>query len=193
MSWSTGNQITAAKLNSENHVVTYTHVGDFSGSSSNEHSGHHLFYCHDGGGTNNPIIIQWKISSRDEKYWGNWYAPAAKVWIEKRASNGTVIGSRYTICDIQNDDYDNNSYFTIDGLKNEFGSAEGWFYLYWWTQGDVHGSASMTLKVYGYPSNNKEGKPLRYFDSPSSSGYTTPDTVELTANILNTHRVGTYE
>jgi len=192
MSWYADNQITASKLNSENHVAHYAQVRTIVGDSGDELSGSHLFYYHDGGGTANPVVMDWNVQSTDEKYWGNWYAPAAKLWVEKRTAGGTRIGSRYNICDIQNDDANIVGNLTKNELASLFGSAEGWYYFYWWVQGDVHGSASIAFYAYGFPTNNKVNRPLRYYHYPSSSDHAAPNTKELTAALLNTHRVGTY-
>lgn len=194
MSWSTGDQITASKLNSENHVVTWSKSWTAPNSNNDNHTiGNHTFYYHDGLGSNNPSVIEWYAKTVDEKYWGDWYSPWITMWVEKRTAAGAKIGSRYTIISAAHGDVTKSGNLTRDELANEFGSAEGWYYLYYDCRDDKHGDANMWFKAYGFPTNNKVDKPLRYFDSPSSSGHATPNTIELTASILNTHRVGTYE
>jgi hypothetical protein len=187
MSWSKGDQITAAKLNSENQTSSWT----FSWSDPNSKTvttGTYLFYVHDCGGNNNPKIIDWYINSYTTYSWGN-YGPDLTIWIEKRQANGAVL-KRYTICDFENktDTWDGEFYY--NELISYFGSAEGWYYIYAKCEGDKHGGGSVNIKAYGYPLNSAPGKSLRYYNSPTSSGFTPGKQISVTN--LNAHHIGTY-
>jgi hypothetical protein len=187
MSWTNGDEITASKLNSENHTPSW----NFSWSDPNSKTtttGTYLFYVHNCGGTYNPIIIDWYINVYTTYSWGN-YGPDLTIWIEKRQANGTPI-KRYTICDFENktDTWDGEFYY--NELTSYFGSAEGWYYIYAKCEGDKHGGGSVAIKAYGYPPNSAAGRPLRYYNGPTSNGFTIGK--QLSVENLNNHKIGTY-
>lgn len=187
MSWSIGDEITANKLNSENHIPSWT----FSWTDPNSKTvttGTYLFYVHDCGGTYNPKIIDWYINVYTTYSWGN-YGPDLTVWIEKRTATGTPL-KRYTICDFENTTNTWDGDFYLNELTSYFGSAEGWYYIYAKCEGDVHGGGSVSIQAYGYPPNSASGRPLRYYNSPTSSGFTPGK--ELSIANLNSHHIGTY-
>jgi len=189
MSWSVGDQITASKLNSENHIPSW----NFNWTDPNQQvvtTGTYLFYVHDCGGTNNPIIIDWYIDVYTTYSWGN-YGPDLTIWIEKRDSNGNQIGSRYTICDFENVTNTWDGQFTFNDLVSRWGSGEGWYYIYAYCEGDKHGGGSVSIQAYGYPPNSAAGKPLRYYNGPTSSGFTPGQ--QLSVTNLNAHHIGTYK
>ena len=191
MAWNINDQVTTNKLNTENHIPNWSFSWTASNNNNDTHTiGHQLFYCHDCEGSNNPIIIEWHAQTIDEKYWFKWYNPWITMWIEKRDAAGNIIGSRYTIITAHHGDENLYGSLTISDLISTFGSAEGWYYLYYDCRDDKHGSATMWYKSYFYPNNNAVGRPLRYYTSPSSSGFIPGK--EISALNLNSHNIGTY-
>lgn len=188
MSWNVGDQITAAKLNSENNTPSW----NFNWTDPDKKTvteGAYNFYYHDGGGKENPIIISWEIHTSLSGFWGKW-GPDCHAWIEKRTASGTRIGSRITLFQFDNKAVNITGNLTRTNAISKFGSAEGWYYIAYNLEGDVHGSGKVNLKAYGYPTNNAIGRPLRYYTSPTSSGFITGK--ELSADNLNSHHIGTY-
>lgn len=191
MSWSAGDQITADKLNSENNIHNWSFSWVAPGNSNDDHTtGHQLFYYHDCGGINNPIIIEWHAQTIDEKYWGNWYSPWITMWFEKRDNSGNIIGSRYTIISAHHGDENILGNIKKNDLISHFGSAEGWYYLYYDCRDDKHGEANMYFTSYMYPNSNGVNRPLRYYNGPNSSDISLNK--ELTSSNLNAHKIGTY-
>ncbi len=190
MSWNTGDEITANKLNIENYTPSWSLYWTDPNTKTTTES-FHKFYYHDGGGTENPILISWEVHTTVSGFWGKW-GPDCHAWIEKRTASGTTIGSRITLFQFDNSTIDINESLTRQEAINAFGSAEGWYYIAYNLEGDEHGGGTVNLKAYGYPTNCKVGGALRYFDNPTSSGFAAPNTIELSATNLNTHRVGTY-
>lgn len=190
MAWSVGNQITAAKLNSENYTPSWQLNWTDPNTKTTTES-FHKFYYHDCGGNENPILISWAVNVYTTYSWGN-YGPDCHAWIEKRTAAGATIGSRITLFQFDNSTINISENLTRQEAIDAFGSAEGWYYIAYNLEGDVHGGGTINLKAYGYPTNCKVNGALRYFDNPTSSGFAAPNTIELSATNLNTHRVGTY-
>ena len=191
MSWSIGDQITAAKLNSENNIPNWSFSWTAPGNANDDHTiGNKLFYYHDCGGTNNPAIITWYAKTVTEWYWFGNYCPWVTMWIEKRTASGSIIGSRYTIISAEHKTQTISGYLTVSELKSRWGSAEGWYYLYYDCRDDKHGTATMWFKSYMYPNNCKVGGALRYYNGPTSSGFTPGQQISITN--LNSHHIGTY-
>lgn len=191
MSWSVGDEITAAKLNSENIIANWSFSWTAPNNSNDDHSiGNALFYYHDCGGINDPLLISWQASTTTEWYWFGNYSPWITMWIEKRTATGVIIGNRYAIISAEHATISLSGNLKKSDLTSLFGSSEGWYYLYYDCRDDQHGSASMDFSSYMYPNSNGENKALRYYIDPTSSGFIPG--IELTAANLNTHNVGTY-
>ena len=190
MSWKTGDEISALKINVENHVTSYSYHHTARGSSS---TASYLFYVHDCGGNTNPIIIDWYIKTTTSFYWGNHFGPDIRAYIEKRDSSGHVLKT-YKICDYENKNITYDKSLKILDLRRYFGSAEGWYRIYSFYERDDRGTGTVDWKVYGYPVTAKILKPIRCYTGPTSSGFITGNSsdTELSAKNLNKHKFGTY-
>lgn len=190
MTWKINNEISSDKLNTENHIPSYSYHHTARGTSS---TASYLFYVHDCGGINNPVIIDWYIKTTTSFYWGNHFGPDIRAFIEKKDSGGHVI-KKYKICDYENKNITYNKSLTISDLKSYFGSAEGWYRIYSFYERDDRGTGTVDWKVYGYPCNSKALRPIRGYISPTSSGFITGNSTDtiLSAKNLNKHKFGTY-
>ena len=198
MAWEIGDEITAAKLNTENHVLSTSWYKDAPEADNDSHYTFDtpLLYLHDGGGTDNPIVFYWRIYVDRAKYggWGSWYGPRMTFWVEKREEDGTVIGDRWTLRSGENISCDIINNVTIQDLKDRWtcDNASGYYYFYIDVEDDVTGSGFIDFKAYAFPCNNKVGGKLRTYQKYSSTPTSSPESpVLITTDLLNSHVVGT--
>ncbi len=172
MSWYSGNQITASKLNSENNLVVHTlTIGNNVATTKTK-----VCYIHKPSNPNQIIAHCWFHSL--DGWWGHASDHYIKVW--KSNSSGSEISL------IVNKSWTSyQDYLSYDILGSQIPSS-GW-YKFYIKQTNDWGGEQITMQIKSYPMSAVKGHQIVEYSSSGNRIYRN----QLTASKLNGHYITT--